>query len=93
MTRRLTLHTPEGARLPAETAVLRGDLLAGAAVDRLAAYEDIAPALEQRQTQLAEKLAQLRGAGKERSVQFRELLAEKLTNASMLALLKTRGLY
>ena len=37
-------------------------------------------------------MAELRAKGKEKSVQFRELLAEKLTNGAVLSALSAHGL-
>ena len=63
-----------------------------AALDKLAAYEDLAQELAGRQARLAAQLADLRARGQSRSAHFRELLAEKLTNGQLLALLQARGL-
>lgn len=63
-----------------------------AALAKLAALEELCAQTQQRQRALAEKLAALRAEKKERSVQFREALAEKLTNGAVLSALEAHGL-
>ena len=58
------------------------------ALDRLAVFEDLACGLEQEQKDISLRLEQLRGERKEKTVQFRELLAQKLTNQNMKLLLE-----
>ena len=58
------------------------------ALDRLAAFEDLACGLEEEQKSIALRLEQLRGERKEKTVQFRELLAQKLTNSNLRLLLE-----
>lgn len=79
---RLTARTPQGVEC-ADTA---------AALEKLARCEDLCQYLEQRQNQLSEKLAALRTAGKTKTTQFRELMAEKLANGHTIALLHANGL-
>lgn len=62
------------------------------ALERLARFEAMARETAAQQEQLSQKLALLRTAGKERTAQFRELLAQKLTNAAVLSLLQAHGL-
>lgn len=62
------------------------------ALARLAEFENLAEELTARQEELSREMAALRGQGKERSVQFRELLAQKLANGHTLSLLQARGL-
>ena len=59
-----------------------------AALERLARFEDMALGLEAEQRDIAARLAALREQGKDKTVQFRELLAQKLSNANMLLLLE-----
>ena len=59
-----------------------------AALERLARFEDMALGLEAEQGDIAARLAALREQGRDKTVQFRELLAQKLTNANMLLLLE-----
>ena len=47
-----------------------------AALERLAAFEDLACGLEEEQQSISQRLEELRGQRKERTVQFRELLAQ-----------------
>ena len=58
------------------------------ALERLARFEDMALGLEAEQRDIAARLAALREQGKDKTVQFRELLAQKLSNANMLLLLE-----
>lgn len=62
------------------------------ALARLAAFEDLAFGLEAEQASIAARLEQLRGQHREKTVQFRELMAQKLTNTSLLVLLERHGL-
>ena len=59
-----------------------------AALERLARFEDMALGLEAEQRDIAARLAALREQGKDKTVQFRELLAQKVSNANMLLLLE-----
>ena len=59
-----------------------------AALERLARFEDMALGLEQEQGDITARLAALREQGRDRTVQFRELLAQKLSNTNMLLLLE-----
>ena len=58
------------------------------ALERLARFEDMALGLEGEQGDIAARLAALREQGRDKTVQFRELLAQELTNANMLLLLE-----
>lgn len=58
------------------------------ALARLAQFEDMAQGLDREQAEIAQRLEQLRSQGREKTVQFRELLAQKLSNANMLLLLE-----
>ena len=59
-----------------------------AALERLARFEDMALGLEAEQGDIAARLAALREQGKDKTVQFRELLAQKLTNSNLRLLLE-----
>ena len=48
--------------------------------------------LEEEQQSISQRLEELRGQRKERTVQFRELLAQKLVNSSLIQLLERKGL-
>ncbi|MDY3905463.1 MAG: hypothetical protein SOZ47_01525 [Lawsonibacter sp.] len=62
------------------------------ALARLAAFEDMAEGLEQDQENIARTLEELRSRGKDRTVQFKELLARKLVNNNMKLLLERYGI-
>ena len=58
------------------------------ALARLAQFEDMAQGLDREQAEIAQRLEQLRSQGREKTVQVRELLAQKLTNQNMKLLLE-----
>lgn len=58
------------------------------ALERLARCEDLLQGLEREQGDIAARLAALREQGKDKTVQFRELLAQKLTNSNLRLLLE-----
>lgn len=62
------------------------------AAEKLAKFEDLCEQLEAQQEQLSAQLAALRAAGKEKTARFRELMGQKLVNASTIGLLKGSGL-
>ena len=62
------------------------------ALARLAAFEDMAQGLERDQENIARTLEELRSRGKDRTVQFKELLARKLVNNNMKLLLERYGI-
>lgn len=88
----MTTQGAHGPRLDPGLTVLYPDGLGGPAVERLAEYERLAADLAAEQEALGSALSALRAQGKERSAHFRELLAKKLTNGALLALLAARGL-
>ena len=53
------------------------------ALKRLARCEDLLSDLEREQTELSQKLEELRVQGKNRTVQFKELMARKLVNQQL----------
>ena len=59
-----------------------------AALERLARFEHMALGLEAEQGDIAARLAALREQGRDKTVQFRELLAQKLTNSNLRLLLE-----
>ena len=81
---RITIPTPAGVTVPPERL--------GEALERLAAFEELALGLEEEQRTISAWLEQLRGERKEKTVQFRELLSRKLVNTSLLLELERRGL-
>ena len=64
----------------------------GQAIDRLAAFENVYAEVWESQQALPEQLEKLRAAGREKTVQFRELMTKKMTNAMILNLFKTYGI-
>ena len=58
------------------------------ALERLARFEDMALGLAGEQGDIAARLAALREQGRDKTVQFRELLAQKLTNSNLRLLLE-----
>ncbi|MEG3074326.1 MAG: hypothetical protein RR867_08930 [Ruthenibacterium sp.] len=58
------------------------------AINKLGRLEDLCDTLPQKQAEISAELAVLRAAGKEKSVQFRELLTQKLTNSQLLSTLQ-----
>ena len=74
--KRLTERTERGYFLPPERLE--------AAVERLGALETLYEELSARQAAIPGELEELRAAGKDKTVRFRELLARKLTNTAIL---------
>lgn len=91
---RLTRLSPDGTHPVVSTDAVTPSAAGyeGAAIDRLAAYEDLLEAILADQAYITAALAGLRAEGKAKTVQSRELLARKLTNASLLAMFEARGL-
>ena len=87
-------HTGPDGRAVIEAADLcaAGGGWAGPAADRLAAFEALGEELAAQQEALSARMAALRSQGRERTVQFRELMAQKLNNAAVLSALQARGL-
>ena len=54
-----------------------------AALERLSAFEDMACGVEREREEISARLEELRNRGREKTVQFRELLAQKLVNNNM----------
>ncbi|NLI20030.1 MAG: hypothetical protein GX418_00560 [Clostridiales bacterium] len=91
--RRLTRRLPgeTGYRVDAPDGVLRGDGWYGPAVDRLAAYENLQETLSERVRAIPGELAALRAQGREKSVAFRERMAQMLLYQQWLALARDAG--
>ena len=58
------------------------------AITRLGRWEDMMEQLEREQAEISALLEELRAAGKEKSVRFRESFARKLTVSTMLDTLR-----
>ena len=68
----------EGAWVLAE-----GEFSLSLALERLARCEDLLSSLEREQAELSEKLEALKVQGRQKTVQFRELMARKLVNQQL----------
>ncbi|MGE5405286.1 MAG: hypothetical protein ACM3PP_10175 [Candidatus Saccharibacteria bacterium] len=64
----------------------------GEAIEKLARFENALEALMVSQTEVSEELERLRSEDKTKSVRFKELMVKKMTNATMIAYFKSRGL-
>lgn len=64
----------------------------GPAIDKLASFENMQYGLLAKQIEISEELEKLRGAGKTRSLKFKQLLATKMVNSNILIMLKTYGI-
>ena len=85
---RITARADGGAyRASAVSVRVEGGEAAGAAIDRLGAFEDAVELIEQQLASVTAKLAELKAKGKIRSAQGQQLLAQKLTYSSTLSLL------
>lgn len=60
-----------------------------AAIERLGKIEEMYKKTSEEQEKISAQLAELRSAGKARSVKFNQLLAKKLTNVSIIAALES----
>ena len=67
----------------AETWALAEGVDLSRALDRLGRCEDLLSDLEREQTELAQRLEELRLQGKNKTVQFKELMARKLVNQQL----------
>ena len=61
------------------------------AAERLGRFEDAWACLEARRTEVTDRMEALKAQGKQKSAQFRELFAEKLTIQNTLSLWETYG--
>ena len=77
---RITQKTESGYYVPPEQQAQ--------ALARLGRWEDMMEQLEREQAEISALLEELRAAGKEKSVRFRESLARKLTVSTMLDTLR-----
>ena len=63
------------------------------AAERLGRYEDAYERLTARRSELAGRMEALKAQGKQKTAQFRELFAEKLTIQNTLTLWETYGIH
>lgn len=85
--KRLTQLSPDK-----ETYCVTEEILSSVAINQLAKYENLYEHLLSRQEMIPVELEQLRHAGKNKTVTFRELLTEKLMKDMMLSEFKRHGL-
>ena len=86
---RLTVKRDEGHYTASiDTIQVEGNQCSGRLVERLAAYENSREMIEQQYNQATDKLASFKSQGRLKSSQAQQLLAQKLTYASMLRLLE-----
>jgi hypothetical protein len=90
--KRITHRTAGCAKAPPACVHMTGGFAQGEVIERLALYEDLCEELQARQQALALQMETLRAEGREKSVKFRELFAQKLTNAAFLSVLQAKGL-
>ena len=64
-------------------ALAEGESSLPRALERLARCEDLLSSLEREQAELSEKLEALKVQGRQKTVQFRELMARKLVNQQL----------
>lgn len=91
---RLTRMPEGGPSYIADEAGIRhdGDGYTGAAVEKLAKFENLYDDLAAKQRNLAAELEKLRSENRTHSVKFKQLLADKLTTGNILILFKSYGL-
>lgn len=91
---RLTCHMKDNDtyRVPKSMIARDKDGFKGAAVEKLARYENFHENLLLRQNEISTKLEKLRSEGRTRSATFHQLLAEKLASQNILILLEGSGL-
>ena len=68
------------------------ELELSAALRRLAAFEAVYEELANSITAIPTELEKLKAAGKEKTVRYKELFAQKLTNNYMIALFERHGI-
>lgn len=64
----------------------------GAAIEKLAKFENIYDDLVANQIEISKELEKLRNEGKKNSVKFKELMAKKLINSNVISIFKAYGL-
>lgn len=65
---------------------------AGEAIERLAKFENAIDDLNAKQAEITKQLEALRAEDKTKSVKFKQLLANKMTNQNILILFKSYGI-
>lgn len=87
---RLTRPRDDGAAYVVDDDQIRHDAdgYSGAAIERLARFENAQADLLAHQETIALEMNRLRDEGKQKSVRFRELLGQKMINNTLIALLE-----
>ena len=68
------------------------DGFTGQAINKLATYENIYEDLKLKQVEISKELEKLRWEDKTKTVKFKQLLTNKLTNGNVIMLLESYGL-
>ena len=90
---RLTKKLDSNSFYAEDSEVQHGDKgYMGKAIDKLAKYENIYDDLILKQSQISKELEKLRLEGKTKSVKFKQLLTNKITNNNILILFESYGL-
>ena len=91
---RMTQRRPEDAVafVPAGALAPEAEGFTGEAIERLACFEDFYASVAEDQEAITRQLEDLRSRGKEKTVQFNELLTRKLMNTNMAIRLRSFGL-
>lgn len=89
---RLTQREAKRYTVSLERVEHEGTLCTGSAVDRLGRYEDLHEWLLAEKAKTEEELEGLRREGRQQTVRFKQLLAQKLTLGNTLAMFEVRGL-
>lgn len=92
--RRFTSNEGKGQpwHVSPEAVTPNADGCTGPAIERLAGFENAYEAIERERDKAEAELVKLRAAGKQKTVQFRQLLAQKITHANILALFAIHGI-
>ena len=64
----------------------------GDAIEKLAKYENLYEELRKRQNKIIKEMEELKSLGKNKTVKFNQLLAEKITTNNILSIFEVYGL-
>ena len=64
----------------------------GDAIEKLAKYENLHEELRKRQNKIIKEMEELKSLGKNKTVKFNQLLAEKITTNNILSIFEVYGL-
>ena len=85
---RITKQAPGGYWVEPDAVLPREQGFGGAAIENLARMENLYEDLCRQQERIAGELEALRLAGKQKTVRFRQLLANKVTNQNIIVMLE-----